>query len=108
MTNHRLTIIGSMEECQGRCSCKATSQIGDRGSVDAWWVDHNYQVQRIRAHLGSRNVSVKSQLAWFEQQAANTNNNPDDRELWRQLADETQRYMNSKVPAPMPGEQTLF
>lgn len=107
-TNHRITIIGSDDRCQARCSCKQKSTITDRGGVEAWQYLHLQEIERIRAHLGSRNPSIRSQLAWFETQAANLDNDPDDRALWHQLADETKRYMNSRVAGPMPGEQTLF
>jgi hypothetical protein len=44
--------------------------------------------------------TLESQLAWFQEQAANPDNSPRDRELWQQLADELQLRLN-----PPTGDQ---
>ena len=98
MTNHRRTIIGDQTRCQARCSCKQKSPIGDRGEVEAWWYAHTQEVERVRAHLSSRTPTLKSQHAWFVQQAENADNDYDDRVLWRQLADEVERHIASREP----------
>jgi hypothetical protein len=66
--------------------------------VDTWYFAHVAEVERIRAHLGSRNPSLKTQYAWFVKQADDENNAPEDRALWRQLADELERFLASKEP----------
>lgn len=93
---------------QARCSCHQVSPTGDWGDVEAWTYKHHQQIEQVRAHLGSRSPSLKTQLTWFEAQAANTENPVGDRELWRQLADETGRYLTQKPAGPMPGELPLF
>lgn len=106
MTNHRVTIVGSTQQCQARCSCKKKSPVGDRGLVEAWWYSHQQDVERIRAHLGSRTPSLKTQYEWFVKQAENTDNEYDDRVLWRQLADEIERHIASQQP--MRQTEALF
>lgn len=106
MSNHRVSFLGSGDRSQARCFCKQKSPIGDRGSIELWWYEHQEEVARIRAHLGTRNPSLKSQRDWFITQAENTDNPHDDRELWRQLADELDRFIAKK--APVLQSETLF
>lgn len=106
MTNHRITVIGTTERCQARCTCKHNSPIGNRGDMEGWIYAHNEEVARIRAHLGSRTPSLRSQQAWFVKQAENTDNPIDDRYLWRQLADEVERHIAHQ--APVLQTETLF
>lgn len=48
---------------------------------------HEQMVERVNLHLGSRNPSLKSQHAYYEQMANDSNVSAADRELWRILAD---------------------
>ena len=98
MSNHRVTYIGALDRCQARCSCEKRSEIGSRGDVEEWHFRHTQEVERIRAHLGSRNPSLKSQRDWFVLQAENTDNSYDDRTLWRQLAEEVDRHIARSIP----------
>lgn len=82
---------------QARCTCKQRSKVGTRSDVEAWQFEHLALVQRIRAHLGTRNPTLKSTAAWFEAQAMDENLDPDDRRLWRQLAEETGAYLARKT-----------
>jgi len=91
-----VTIIGSLDNCQARCSCLKKSPIGDRGVAEGWWYAHQVDVERIRAHLGTRTPSLKQQHDWFLKQAENTDNEPDDRALWKQLAEEIDRHFSRK------------
>lgn len=106
MTNHRVSYLGSGERAQARCSCKKKSPIASRGDAESWFYAHMQEVERIRAHLGTRSPSLKTQLAWFQTQAENADNEYDDRVLWRQLADETERHITAQ--APMMQTETLF
>lgn len=105
MSNHRITMIGGRAECQARCSCKQKSPVGPRGDVEEWVYKHQELVARVRAHLGSRNPSLKTQHAWFRAQAANPENDPADRELWCQLADEVERFLTKREPIQ---QESLF
>jgi len=98
MSNHHVHYAGLDPHLQARCSCAKRSAIGTRSEVDDWFREHVHEVQRIRAHLGSRNPSLKTQYAWFVKQAEDTDNDPDDRALWRQLAEEMERFLASKEP----------
>jgi hypothetical protein len=98
MTNHRVHYAGLDPHLQARCSCTKKSAIGSRAEVDTWYFAHVAEVERIRTHLGSRNPSLKTQYAWFVKQADDENNPAEDRALWRQLADELERFLASKEP----------
>lgn len=105
MTNHKVHYAGLDPHLQARCSCGKRSAIASRAETDGWYYAHLQEVERIRAYLGTRNPSLKSQHAWFVIQAENTDNDPEDRVLWRQLADEIQAFLVSKEPLP---QDTLF
>jgi len=96
MTNHRVHFAGLGDTLQARCSCKQKSPIGTRSDVEAWKYEHEQMVQRVRAHLGTRNPTLKTTAAWFEAQAANPDVDPEDRVLWKQLAEETGAYIARK------------
>lgn len=98
MSNHRVTYLGSGDRSQARCSCKQKSPIVTRGDAEGWWYDHLQEVERVRMHLGTRNPTLKSQHAWFVKQAEDTGNPVEDRELWRQLADEMERFLAKREP----------
>lgn len=70
-----------------------------------WGIAHLQEIERVRAHLGTRNPTLKSQHAWFCQQADDETNPVGDRALWRQLADEIQAFLTSKEPVP---QEPLF
>jgi hypothetical protein len=90
-----MSIIGSPQQCQARCGCKVRSPVGNRGDIEEWMFRHHEAVERVRRHLEGRNPSVKKTLAWFRSQEANTDNPPQDRELWKRLADEIEAFARS-------------
>ena len=96
MTNHKIHFAGLEPTLQARCSCKKRSAIGTRSEVEDWYRDHLHEVQRIRAHLASRTISLPRQHAWFLEQAENPENDPEDQVLWRRLAEETGAYLARK------------
>ena len=98
MSTHKIHYAGLDPHLQARCSCTKKSEVGSRADVDAWYYAHLAEVERIRAHLGSRNPSLKTQYAWFVKQADDPDNDPGDRALWRQLAEELERFLASKEP----------
>lgn len=107
MGNHRVHYAGLHPNLQARCSCGKKSPIGSRADCDAWCFAHNREVERIRAYLGTRNPTLKSQHAWFCQQADDDDNDPDDRALWRQLADELGAFIEHKNAPPLE-QDALF
>jgi hypothetical protein len=107
MTNHRVHYAGLDPNLQARCSCKKKSPIGSRSEVDDWFREHLYEIQRIRTHLGTRNPALKTQCAWFQAQADDPENAPEDRVLWRQLADELDRFIAART-APALEQDALF
>lgn len=107
MTNHRVHYAGEGDRMQGRCSCKQKSRVGNRAEVDTWYFAHLAEIERIRTHLGTKNPSLKTQHAWFSEQAVNEDNPPEDRALWRQLADEMAAFIEHKH-APALLQDRLF
>jgi len=107
VTNHRVHYAGLEPNLQARCSCKKKSAVGTRADVDTWYFDHLREIERIRTHLGTRNPSLKTQCAWFFAQADDENNTPEDRALWRQLADELDRFIAYRT-APALEQDALF
>lgn len=107
MSNHKIVFLGLADRMQARCSCKQKSLIGDRGFVEAWVYSHLQEIERVRAHLGPRSPSLKSQRDWFLAQADNTDNPPEDRALWQQLATELDHYVTLKNQ-PVLSQDALF
>jgi len=89
VSNHKVHFAGLDPHLQARCSCKKRSEVGTRSVVEDWFQEHLYEVQRIRAHLASRTISLPRQHAWFLERAEDPEIDPDDRALWAQLAEET-------------------
>lgn len=107
MSNHKVHYAGWDPNLQARCSCKKRSPVGPRSQVEDWFTTHLQEIERIRAHLGTRSPSLKTQYAWFAAQADDEANDPEDRVLWRQLADELDRFIAARS-APLLPQDTLF
>lgn len=107
MTNHKIHYAGLEPNLQARCSCGKRSGIDRRAEVDTWYYAHLQEVERIRTYLGTRTPSLKTQHAWFCQQADNADNDLDDRLLWRQLADEIGAFIMTKAE-PSLQQDALF
>jgi len=74
--------------------------------VDEWHLRHLQEIERIRTHLDNRNPSIKKTWEWYDAQAENEDNSPEDRVLWRRLADE----LRPRVPVKgdLGDAETLF
>jgi hypothetical protein len=103
VSNHHVRLVLIGDQWQARCSCKQRSPVGDRGDAETWDYMHHQEIERIRAQLGGRTPSLKSQREWFLQQADNEDNPSEDRALWRQLADELEHFLVDRTRPP--GEQ---
>lgn len=93
--NHRTTIVGSKTTCQARCSCRQRSLITDRSGAEDWVFHHQRDVEIAKAAL-HRNPTLRTQRDWFVKQSENIDNEYDDRVLWRQLAEEIDRFVNKR------------
>jgi hypothetical protein len=96
MSNHKIHFAGSGDAMQARCSCKKRSPVGGRDEVEAWQFAHEHEIQRVRAHLSSRTITLPRQHAWFVERVEDPETPEDDRALWQQLADETSAYLARK------------
>lgn len=93
--NHRVSIIGSLTHCQARCDCKQRSPVTTRSEAEDWVFHHKRDVEVAKAAL-HRHPTLRTQRDWFVKQAENTDNDYDDRVLWRQLADEIDRFVTKQ------------
>lgn len=96
MSNHKVHYAGYGADLQARCACKKRSPLGTRSEVEDWHLAHLQEVERIRAHLSSRSITLPRQQAWFVERAEDPETPDDDRALWRQLAEETGAYIARK------------
>lgn len=96
MSNHKIQYAGYGDAMQARCSCKKRSGVGNRSDCEMWEQQHIYEIQRIRAHLASRTISLPRQHAWFMERVEDPDTPDEDRALWQQLADETGAYLARK------------
>ena len=64
--------------------------------MEDWFPNHLHEVERIRTYLSARTISLPRQHAWFLERAEDPDADPDDRALWRLLAEETGAYLARK------------
>ena len=94
MSNHRIKYeaISSLPPQRHRavCSCRgwASAVVSTRQLAEDEALIHLRNVEKARAAMGTSTPSLKSQQAWYQQQAENPNNSPEDRRLWQLLANE--------------------
>jgi hypothetical protein len=103
-----MSLLGDGVQCQARCSCKARSPLSDRGGAMAWFYAHQQEINKIRAHLGSRTPTLANQRDWFRHKADDPDTPYEDRQLWRQLADEVDRFVTTRVSHPGDSQLSLF
>lgn len=94
---------------QARCNCGWTSdRQATKQAVDDQIMKHEAQVQRVRAQLGTRRPSLKSQRDYYQQMADDHTNPSGERELWQGLADELSDRLGDDVPAGQGQEALPF
>lgn len=83
----------------GRCRCGATSgQRSTTQDVQDWAFAHDQYIARVRAGLGTKTPSLKSQRNYYREQADDTSNTEKDRSQWKRLADELDKRLNDGEP----------
>jgi hypothetical protein len=70
------------------CSCgaKCTPQFR-KDEAEDWAYRHLDLARRAQAHLRDRSPSIKDQHHWYAERAADPHETPENRVLWRMLAD---------------------
>lgn len=112
MANHRYDIHevedGFETGFKAACLCRATSNTQmHRWQAEDWGRDHLALVERVKAQLAPRTVSLARQRDYFREMS----NKPDvpegERRLWAALADELDHRLNDQGPAD-DGQEALF
>lgn len=103
-------ITRSDSDHTARCRCgwtpDPTRRYITKGMVEDEIRTHEMNVERARLAAKRGGGTLKSDLAHYEEMAANPNVPSSDRELWEQLADETRKRLGVE---PGPDEQpSLF
>lgn len=79
------------------CNCKSSSDFyQDRQQAEDWKIKHLILAERAMVHLRSRSPSIKDQFDYYTKMAGSTENSPEDRRLWQQLAD----GLRGRLPRP--------
>jgi len=106
LSNHKITHYEVEGGRRARCRCGfQTLKYEHQWQVDDEVEKHHAKIERVRAYLETRNPTVKSQYQFFSEKADDPDETPENRALWRQLADELAPRVKDKKPAP---QETLF
>lgn len=101
MSNHIFTYfeVSNMTPTRhyARCTCgHVTDRHVQKQVVEDETMKHLEYIERVKAHLGTRNPSLKSQRDYYRDQAEN--GTPELRRLWKQLADELSDRLGDNAP----------
>lgn len=108
MTNHKVLVHSLEDGYKAICSCRAASNTEEMfWQAEDWSRDHLAVVERVKAHLAPKNISLEKQRDYFREQANNEANSPGDRRLWAALADELDLRCNDQGPTN-EGQEKLF
>lgn len=87
------------------CNCKSASgYFRTRQEAEDWKLKHDALVLQAMTHLRSRSPSVRDQYKFYISMAESTDNSPEDRRLWQQLAD----GLRPRLPRPSEDEPLPF
>lgn len=74
--------------CRCTCGWAPPDRYASRQLVEDEVIKHERNVERARAALKSRNVPLHSERDWYRERENDPNETPENRELWKQMADE--------------------
>lgn len=109
MAEHRITYLNLNPPflCGARCQCGWTAERSTTWQkIEDQIMKHDVMVQRVRAQLGSKRPSLRSQRDYYRDMANDTDNPAHERELWGKLADELDQRLNDQAP-PSGDQETL-
>lgn len=87
--NHVPTVFNNTKDGQIKivCACGDSSfWQDDRQTCDDWWLRHEANVQRVRAHLRKATPSMEDQADYYHAMCELASGK--DREAWKQMAHE--------------------
>lgn len=99
MEHHKTNVVGHGDAWQAKCVCRWRSQVLPLAEVQKAEDAHHQDVQRAQAGLRSSTPSLGSLRTYYQDQADNTANDPEERALWQQLADELGPFIKPKSDA---------
>ena len=107
MGQHTITYLESSTQpttVTARCRCGQRSEkCKSRQEAEDWTLKHQADVEILKAHLGTSSPTLRAQRDYYRKMA--DEGAPEDRALWRQLADELDRRLNDSAPQdddPLP------
>lgn len=95
----RYFVIGEppLERHKASCKCPWESdRLPSQQEAEDAYLAHLKDVERIRAGLGTKTPSMKSQAAYYRQKADDPQTPEKDRPIWEQLAGELERRLGSR------------
>lgn len=104
MSNHRIKYehINSIppERHRAVCSCRgwASPVVATQQLAEDEALRHLRNVEKARAAMSTSTPSLKSQHAWYQKQAEDTEQSPEYRAMWRQLAAELENRLGGTGP----------
>lgn len=88
MSNHQISLRQTADGAwYAQCGCRHHSGYGSRQDAEDWGHTHLRQVERAKSHLRGRAPSLREEYAYYRCMEADLDNPPDERALWKILAD---------------------
>lgn len=90
-----------------RCKCgQYSGPLDQKWEVDDWVREHHAKIEVIKAYLGTKTPTLKSQRDYYLMMSENPEVVASDREMWKLLADELGKRVNDG-PAVWVQDQLL-
>ena len=86
-----------------KCKCsKRSGKVEHRWQAEDWERGHLDEVNRIQARHANRSPSLSVTLKQYRQAQANPECTTEQQELWKQMADEVQRRIDTSGDEQLP------
>lgn len=96
---------GHLAICE-TCGSRADRFMGF-GEADQWCREHEHKAEYNRLNVGAR-PGLKSLERQFREKSTLTVYTPEEREMWRLLAEEIAVELAARAPGPIEGQMALF
>lgn len=83
-----------------RCNCgwKHPGETPDRQVAEDWIRVHEKAIERIRTHLATKTPRLQDERDYYRSKADDPDETPENRAIWKQLADELSVRLNDDGP----------
>jgi hypothetical protein len=98
MAGHVVKIITDQDGMfVARCACRQISKrVPMRWQAEDWEREHLDYIEKVKAHLGTRTPSLKSQRDYYRSKAEDPSVSAAEREQWAMLADGLDRRVGDR------------